>query len=358
MTTNHLSSKFVAPLLNRLVTGQRLDSLENQRVFTEMLNGTLSDAQVASFLTAWRVIGEQRGELTAGASAMRDRAIRLSIPPHLRPLSDNCGTGGDGASTFNISTASAIVAASCGVHLAKHGNRSVSSQCGSADLLFKVGFPEDLGPDQAVELLEKTGFTFFFAPGFHPALRPIMPVRKSLGIRTIFNLLGPLANPVRPEIQLVGVGDRSYLRPVAESLRDLGVVRALVVHSRDGLDEISPCALTDCQMVDDGGIKSFSIDPTEHNIAARMEDLRGGDSDHNASLLWELLDAGSNPKSDAIADAVVMNAGAMIWLNQKAESFAVGMSLARSQLKNKLARDYFKGWLSTARALHAAAGSP
>lgn len=329
-------------------TSPSLDECRN--IFSEILNGSMDQAQISGFLVGLRLLGESSDALVAGAETMRHLAVKVNIPPHLRPLTDNCGTGGDGASTFNISTAAAIVAGSCGVHMAKHGNRSVSSKCGSADLLFAAGFPDQLSNSASISLLQKTGFTFFFAPGFHPALRPIMPVRKSLGIRTVFNLLGPLANPVKPEFQVLGVGALAYLEPMAEALSRLGVTRAMVVHSRDGLDEISPCSLTDCIMVEQGKLRAFTIDPRALGGTGSSEDLRGGEASENLNLLRALLDGAANTTLKA---AVALNAGAALWVSAKAPTLEEGVELARVQLASMLAREYFRSWIETATELAA-----
>ncbi len=263
------------------------------------------------------------------------------------PLIDIVGTGGDGAHTFNISTASAIVAASCGVTMAKHGNRSVSSKCGSADLLFEAGFPAELKPEAAARLLEKEGFTFFFAPQFHPLMKHVMPVRKALGVRTIFNLLGPLANPIFPEIQLIGVGARDFLRPMAGALQKLGCHKGMIVHSRDGLDEISPSAVTDALVIDGPDIKELTVDPKTFGIKAELAQLKGGDATHNLKILNELLDG----KEGAVSEAVRLNAGALLWLCDKSESFTEGYALAKERLLTGKTKTFFENWISKAKEL-------
>lgn len=338
-----------AMLLEKLCSRVSLSFEEHQQIFSFILNGALEPAQTSAFLAGLRMLGESADVLVAGAQAMRALAVPVQIPEHLRPLIDNCGTGGDGSSSFNISTTAAIVAGSCGVHIAKHGNRSVSSKCGSADLLFAAGFPDNLGGPASVQLLEKTGFTFFFAPGFHPALKAIMPVRKALGIRTVFNLLGPLANPVKPEFQIIGVGHNLYLRPVAEALARLGIEKAMVVHSRDGLDELSPCAPSDCLIVEKGATTELVVDPANLGIApSSLSDLKGGDPSDNLKILNSLLDGKGNR---AVMDAVSLNAGAALWLRGKTETLRDGVELAHSQLTSKLTREYFKSWVETGKQL-------
>ena len=204
--------------LESLLAGERLSEDALHLIFREMFAGKYSASEIAAFLVLQQKLGETYLELFAGAQAMRNAANKVVISDRVRPLTDNCGTGGDSSNSFNISTASAIVASAYGLKVAKHGNRSVSSKCGSADLLFACGLPDTLSPEQTGKLLEKTGFTFFFAPHFHPVMKHVMPVRKALRVRTIFNLLGPLANPIAPEYQVIGVGSKRYLEPMALEL--------------------------------------------------------------------------------------------------------------------------------------------
>lgn len=340
-------------ILESLLSTKRLSSQEIDQIFAKMLAGELSDAQIAAVLTAWRIKGEGVDELHAGAKALRSRAMSVPLPASARPLIDNCGTGGDGAGSFNLSTAAAIVASAAGARVAKHGNRSVSSKCGSADLLFAAGFPDTLSAEATGELLAKTGFTFFFAPNFHPVMKAVGPVRKSLGVRTVFNLLGPLANPIGPEFQVIGVGAKAYLRPMAETLAALGVKRALVVHSRDGLDEISPAAPTDALLVEKSTVREMTIDPATLGVKGSLADLNGGDSTHNLGILEKLLASGTG----ALADTVALNAGAVLWIAEKAPDLKGGLDMARRQLTSGAARDHFKTWIALARSLATAGRS-
>lgn len=334
------------PLVERLRAGNSLTSLEIETVFAKMLAGELTDAEIADVLMAWRATGEGRNEMLAGARALRAKATAVILPSTIRPLVDNCGTGGDGAGSFNLSTAAAIVASAAGARVAKHGNRSISSRCGSADLLFAAGFPDQLSPEAAGLLLEKTGFTFFFAPHFHPVLKSVGSVRKSLGVRTVFNLLGPLANPIAPEYQVIGVAAKQYLDPMAETLAALGVKRALVVHSRDGLDELSPAAPTDARMVEHGTVSALVIEPEMLGVRGTLNDLRGGDATENLQILERLLDG----ESGGLASAVALNAGAVLWIAEIANDLQDGVDMARKHLRFG-ARDHFKSWIATARTL-------
>ena len=337
----------IAPLLDRLLRGEELPEPAIKDIFDRMLSGQLEPATVAALLTVWRMRGEGADELTIGAQCLRLQATRPTIGPELHPLADNCGTGGDGANTFNISTAAAIVAAACGVRVAKHGNRGVSSRSGSADLLFEAGFPEQLSGAAAITLLAETKLTFFYAPNFHPAMRHVGPIRKALGVRTIFNLLGPLANLLTPEVQLVGVGAKSQIWPMAEALQRLGTQRALVVHSRDGLDEISPASKTDYVLVAQGRLRQGSIDPALLGIEANRTDLAGGDAHHNLGLLTDVL-AGQRP---GLAAAIALNAGALIWLTGAATDAQAGYHTASIALASGQARAFFEHWIARARSL-------
>jgi len=337
-------------VLEKTLAKEPLDILTSQKIFEDILTGNLSDIQIAAYLTALRAKGEDFNDLAAGALVMRAKASTLSFSDRFRPLVDNCGTGGDGSGSFNISTTSAIISASLGVRIAKHGNRSISSKCGSADLLFKCGFPEHMSNEDTVRLLEQTGFTFFFAPNFHPAMKVVGPIRRALGIRTIFNLLGPLANPIGPEIQLIGVGAKEYLKPVAQAAEKIGVATALIVHSRDGMDEISPNAITDCVLVRNNNFSSITIDPISFGITG-SHDLSGGDADVNVQILNELLVG----KGEAYINAVALNTGALLWLSDKVATIVEGYNLAKGQIISGNGKIYFDNWLNEAKSF---AGKP
>ena len=336
--------------LEALVARAPVATADTAHAFAAMLDGSLGDAAIAAILTGWRAREETADELVAGAQAMRARTLKMTLPAHLRPLTDNCGTGGDGAHSFNVSTAAAIVAAAAGARIAKHGNRSVSSRSGSADLLFAAGFPEALSEAATVSLLEKTGFTFFFAPQFHPAIRHVMPVRKALGMRTIFNFLGPLANPLIPERQLLGVGTKAILRPMAEALAALGIERGLVVHGRDGVDELSASAITDAFSVTNGKIEALTIDPNTFNLAASAADLAGGSPADNLAILNQLLDGRA---SRGLIDAIALNAGATLWLAGRSTELGDGIETSRRAIQDGTAKAFFALWLAEAKALAA-----
>jgi len=277
-------------------------------------------------LIALKAKGETAAEIAGAARAMRDAATRLRSD---RPVGDTCGTGGDGAGTINISTAAAFVAASAGVPVAKHGNRSVSSRCGSADVLERAGIKIDAAPEVSRRALREASLCFLFAPQYHPGVRHAMPVRRGLGVRTLFNLLGPLANPAEPEFQLMGVYDPRLCTLAAETLHRLGCRRALVVHGA-GLDEIALHAPTVAAKLEDGQVTTTTLTPDGLGLTpAPLEALRGGEPDAAAAWLEDLL-AGNGAR--AHRDAVAANAGALLWLAGRAEGLTDGVAEAGARI--------------------------
>jgi anthranilate phosphoribosyltransferase len=335
-------------LLEKFLSPGALSSVDYDQAFNALFENKLNESQVAALLAAMRVKADKTMALISGSKIMRANAISPELSTAAREgLIDNCGTGGDGLNTFNISTGSAIIAASLGAKLAKHGNRSVSSKCGSADLLFAAGYPDTLSETATANLLETTGFGFFFAPAFHPKMKPLMPTRKALGIKTIFNFLGPLVNPINPEYQLLGVGHKNYHKPVAEALKDLGIKRAAVVHSKDGLDEFSPAALTDVYFIENGVIEEHTIDPAKYITPVTIEQIAGGDVEDNLAILHDLLDGKDIP----VKQAIILNAGACLWVCGKAESLEVGCEQAKHAIESGMAKTYFEKWISTAKSM-------
>lgn len=319
----------IRAVLERLLAGDDLDAETMDACFSALMAGELTEPQQAAFLVALRAKGETAGEVAAAASVLRRFAEPVATARE--NAIDTCGTGGDGAHTLNISTAAALVAAACGVAVAKHGNRSVSSRCGSADVLEALGIPLDLAPERLGALLDEEGFAFLFAPRLHPAMRVVMPVRRSLGIRTVFNLLGPLSNPAGVRRQVVGVYGDAVLALVAGALAALGAERALVVHSEDGLDELSVHAPTHVIEVRDGKMGGESvIFPGALGIAATDRgSLAGGDAAHNAARIRAIL-AGEE-RSDA-SEAVALNAAAALVVGGVAEDLGAGLQRARACL--------------------------
>lgn len=292
----------------------------------EIMEGEASAVQMSSYLTALSMKGETVEEITASAAGMRAHCVRLL---HDMDVLEIVGTGGDGANTFNISTTSSLVISAAGIPVAKHGNRAASSKCGAADVLEALGVNITIAPKKSRELLEKIGICFLFAQNYHFAMKYVAPVRKELGIRTIFNILGPLANPAGANMELMGVYDESLVEPLAHVLANLGVKRALVVYGSDGLDEISLSAPTRVCEVKDGAFTSYEITPEQFGLTrCSKDDLVGGTPAENAQITRDILAGKTGPKRDA----VLMNAGAAIYMAGKAESIQAGIDLAKEMI--------------------------
>ena len=319
-------------LLNRLLAGNDLAGEEMELFVGAVMDGGVDDVVVAAVLAALRVKGETGVEIAAAARAMRARAIPVPIADPARAV-DTCGTGGDGAETINISTAAALLAAAAGVPVAKHGNRSVSSRCGSADVLEAAGIRLDLTPEAMAALHDELGIAFLFAPRLHPAMKAVMPVRRALGVRTVFNLLGPLTNPAGVTRQVIGVWGPEVQDLMASALAELGARRALVVHSEDGLDEISVNAPTRVIEVRDGSVvDEWRVDPAALGIS--VDDpgsLTGGDVDENLRRMRDIL---RGRESSAAAEAVAVNAAAALYVAEKVENMALGLEIARQTLQS------------------------
>lgn len=337
-------------LFDKVTEGLQLQPDEAESLFEWMLSGDLPSEKISGILCSLKSRGETSVELISGAKVLRHHATKFRKSGLSLELADNCGTGGDQSQSFNISTASAILAASMGIPVAKHGNRSVSSKCGSADLLFEAGFPDTLSPDQAYELLEEKGFTFFFAPNFHPIIKNVMPVRKILGVRTIFNLLGPLANPINPTFQLLGVGNKKHLKPIAESLRLLGISKALVVHSDDGFDELSASDITRGYLVKDQKMQTFELDPKSLTNVFCETRPTGGNSSDNLRILRGILENKADPE-DACLRFTVLNAAALAWLVNSSPSIEAGVEAVYHTIHSGKAKAFFYDWLDRAKEL-------
>ncbi len=323
----------IAAAIKRAVDGQHLGREEMYEVFGHVMDGRASDVQKSALLIALRMKGETADEITGAAMAMRDRVT--PIDADRTNLVDTCGTGGDGRGTFNVSTIAALVAAGAGASVAKHGNRAVSSSCGSADLLAALGVQIELDAARMSDVLRRAGIAFLFAPKLHPAMSAVASVRRELGVRTIFNVLGPLTNPAFARRQVLGVYAERLVETVAHVLAALGAEHALVVHSRDGLDEISVSAPTRVCEVRDGAVTAYDVTPEDvgvgrHDLAA----LAGGDSRENAAIARDIL-GGSN---GARHDIVVANAGAALYVAGMAASIRDGVQLARESLASGAAR--------------------
>lgn len=312
---------------------QDLTYAEAEQVMNEIMEGQASQVQMSSYLTAMSLKGETVDEITASAAAMRAHCVRLL---HDMDVLEIVGTGGDGANSFNISTTSSLVISAAGVPVAKHGNRAASSKCGAADVLEALGVNITIPPEASTELLNKIGICFLFAQNYHIAMKYVAPVRKELGIRTIFNILGPLANPAGANMELMGVYDETLVEPLAQVLANLGVKRAMVVYGTDGLDEISMSAPTKVCEVKDGSFTSYEITPEQFGFTrCKKEDMAGGTPEENAAITRAILNGEKGPKRDAVA----MNAGAAIYLAGKAESLQAGIDLAKEILDNGKAKE-------------------
>ncbi len=303
------------------------------------MGGEATPAQMAAFLTALRMKGETVAEITGAARVMRERATPIRVPGaapivdidrdeinvEYETLLDTCGTGGDSTNTFNISTTTAFVLAGAGVKVAKHGNRSVSSLCGSADVLEALGVTLDLTPEKVEKCIAEVGIGFLYAPLLHSAMKNVGPVRREMGIRTIFNILGPLANPARASHQVLGVYQKALTRTMAEVLKNLGSVRAMVVHGSDGLDEITVTGTTYIAELKDGAVREYEIAPEDFGLSrAPMEKLRGGDARANAVIVRSVLGGEVGPRRDV----VLLNAGAALAVAGKAADMGAGVKLA------------------------------
>jgi len=316
-----------AQSLKRLLAGEPLDSLQARAAMNALIEGKATDAQAGAFLAALRVRGETVPELVGFASAMRARAVK--VRPKRRPLIDTCGTGGDGSGTFNISTTVAFIAAGAGAAVAKHGNRAVSSRSGSADVLEALGVRTDVSSKLAAECVDVAGVGFLFAPTCHPAMAKVGPIRRQLGARTVFNLLGPLSNPAGARRQLLGVYSTSLVRPVAEALKALGSEEAMVVSSRDGLDEISLSAPTVIAHLRGGRIKMTELRPESLGLMRRpLQALAGGDAKKNAWITRAILFGESGPAREVS----LLNAAAALMVAGLARDWKEGLAMAADSI--------------------------
>lgn len=328
--------------LEKVVNRKNLTHEEMMESIGAIMNDEINESQKAGFLTALTIKGETTHELYGAAKKMRDQATSIV---GLEDTLDTCGTGGDGKHTFNISTVAAIIASAAGVKIVKHGNRSVSSKCGSADVLEALGVNLRLNKSQVKEAIVATNFGFLFAPDFHPAMKNVMNTRKSLGFRTIFNLLGPLTNPTATEHQIIGVYDEQLTVKFAEVLKKLGVKRALVVHG-SGLDEISLSGQTTISELDHGEIKNYTIHPNDFGLStAPIEAIVGGGIEQNKQIFLDILANKPSPKRDIAR----LNAGAAIYINGKAKSIAEGIKQATDVLEDNKAQEKLNEYIEFSR---------
>ncbi len=336
-------------LLGKVVEGRDLSLSEASRAVELMMEGGVTPAQIGAFLTALRMKGETWEEVAGAASAMRKKMLRVStdIPASL-PLVDTCGTGGDAKGTFNVSTTVAFVVAAAGVPVAKHGNRSVTSRCGSADVIEALGIPLSVPVELAEKALAETNFVFLFAPQYHPAMKVVMGPRRELGFRTVFNLVGPLCNPAMANTQLLGVFDFKLTEKMAYALDALGTRRALVVFGEGGYDEFTVCGWTKVSELRDGRITTYYVSPEEVGLerCEDPEELKGGDAKENAKIIEDIL---SGKETGAKRNMTLLNAGAALYAAEKTLDLKGGVELARELIDSGKAyeklnevREFFK----------------
>ncbi len=313
--------------ISKLLERQDLNQTEAEGVMQEIMHGEATPSQIGGFLIALRMKGETPDEIAGCARAMRAHALKVTSKH--KDLLDTCGSGGDVSHTFNISTIVAIVAAGAGVRVAKHGNRAVSSRCGSADLLEALGVKIDLGPEAVARCIDEVGIGFLFAPHMHPAMKNAAGPRREMGVRTIFNILGPLTNPAGANHQLMGIYEAKLTETLARVLGILGCHHALVVHSADGLDELSTAASNQISELRDGNVKSYRLDATSLGLnMAGKEDLKGGDAAQNVQIARDILQGDKGPKRDV----VLLNAAAALVAADKAGNFPTGLVMAAESI--------------------------
>jgi len=323
---NEVQKKMIKEAISKLIKKKNLGFNEAEQVMGEIMSGQATEAQIASFLTALRIKGETIDEITAFAKVMREKAS--TINPKVKNLVDTCGTGGDCSNTFNISTTAAFVVAGCGIAVAKHGNKSVSSKCGSADILTALGVNIELTPQEVEECIEEVGIGFMFAPIFHGAMKYAINPRREIGIRTVFNILGPLTNPANAKSQLIGVFDPNLTEPLATVLGKLGLNHAFVVHG-SCLDEIATHSETRVSEYKERRVRTYKIKPTDFGMKmASLKDIEGGTPEHNAKITMDILKGKKGPKRDI----TVLNAAAAIIAAGKSNNFRSAIKLAEKSI--------------------------
>lgn len=317
------------PYIRRAIDHSHLNAEEAQTAMDIVLGGEASPVQLAAWLVALRQKGETVEELAGFARAMRDAMVCIDgVPDH---AVDTCGTGGDGLGTFNISTAAGLLAAAAGATVAKHGNRAVSSRCGSADVLAALGFEIDCGPAVAERMLHDVGFAFLFAPHFHPAMKHAAGPRRDIGIRTVFNLLGPICNPAIVKRQIIGVYDAHWQRPLVDALQDLGAKRVMVISGPGNADELLPTGLNRVIELDGEATREFELMPEDAGVrSVKLDELKGSTAEGNADIIRRIADG----DDCGAAEAAIMNAGAALWAAEQASSITDGVALCRQAIAN------------------------
>ena len=337
-------SDLAAQALALLFEGRDATREQARALFERLVAGNLPEPLMAAAFVSLKLKGETSQELTGAVEALRAATRSFARPDGL--FADSCGTGGDGSGSINVSTAAGLVAASCGLPVVKHGNRSVTSKCGSADVLEELGARLDVPPEQSRTIVDETGFCFLLAPLYHPGIAHAGPVRRQLKVRTIMNLLGPCLNPARPPVQLLGVADPQLMRPIAETLLAVGVERGLVVHG-SGLDEIAPHAETQAIRISDGRLEELALTPEDAGFERRpLDQIAGGCPEDNAKRLTDLL---HGQGSDADLQVVALNAGALLWVAGVADSFMAGAEQASEAMTSGQAGGTLDRFLEASR---------
>ena len=346
--------------LLKVVERENLERSEMVAVMREIMDGEATPTLIAAFITALRMKGETIDEITGAAQVMRENVTVIPLKSHpvtidnddinldLETILDTCGTGGDGTNTFNISTTCAFVAAGAGLKVAKHGNRAVSSCCGSADVLTELGVNIELTPEAVGRCVDEVGIGFLYAPLLHSAMKHAMPVRREIGIRTIFNILGPMTNPARAGAQVLGVYEETLTEKVAHALLNLGTKRAMVVHGMDGLDEITVTRESRISEIKDGGVHTYFMDPRDYGLKlASAQDIKGGTAKENAAITKDILSGKKGPGRDI----VLLNSGAAIYVGGKAADMAGGIRLAEESLDTGAAMGKLDALVALSREL-------
>lgn len=324
-----------APTLRRLIAGQHLSQDESAELIGAIMDGVITPAQGAGLLVALAAKGEHVDEIVGAARAMRERAT--PVAHGLDRVVDVVGTGGDGANTINVSTMAALVAAAAGVAVAKHGNRAASSACGSADVLEATGFEIELAPERAAAMLRASNFTFMYAPRYHPAMKNVGPIRRELGVKTIFNVLGPLTNPARANVMIVGVARAELLELMGDVLRGLGVERGAIVHGAHGIDEVAGDGPTSVYSFDERGARRWTIDPREFGIAVPLEEIVGGSIDACRDALLSILGGERSSRADVVA----LNAALVLFIAGVEPDLAAALASARALLASGAALEAY-----------------
>ena len=319
-------------ILSKVSSKDGLSDEESYFSFNYILDGKASEKQIEKFLLGLRERGEKIEEITAATKVMREKSSKVSAPDN---AIDTCGTGGSGSGKYNISTAASLVAAGAGAVIAKHGNRALSSKSGSSQVLEELGVKLDIEPKKITECIEKSNIGFMFAPNHHPAMKYVGPVRQKLKVRTIFNILGPLSNPANVKKQLIGVFDKNWLEPMAETLRNLGSHRALLVNGSDGFDELTTTGVSYVAELNDGNIKTYEISPEKLGLKlSSFDDLIGGDPEQNATKIISLLEGEKGP----YRDIVLLNSAAALYVDGKVKNLKDGISMSENSIDNGSAK--------------------